>query len=219
MCCLRPSTFRTVLLALGLLALAATGCDEIGMLPADGDRPFAPLVAVEGMHIQPSFKDQDYHPNFGDEPLGMRLPPPMTVPVDGVTRDPFASPDDAAEWQNPVPITMDSLQYGKFLYDTHCSVCHGTLGHGDGPVIAAGFGAPPTLNSDKLRAQEDGRIYHVITYGQNAMGPYRNQLNELERWAVVNYVRALQRADLPEPIDLDRMRAIGQADPTPPTDD
>lgn len=197
----------------GLVALTAlallTGCVEIGALPADGDKTFAPLNPIEGMHIQPSYKDQQSQPIYrDDQPQGMRLPPPATVPVNGVLRDPFATPDDAAEWQNPVPITMDSLRYGKFLYDTHCAVCHGMEGHGDGPVVAAGFGAPPTLNSAGQRAAEDGRIYHVIAYGQNAMGSYKNQLDEMERWTVVNYVRALQRADLPEPVDLDRMRAL-----------
>ncbi len=212
MCCRRTTTG---LVALALLAITSMGCEEIGALPADGDKPFAPLNPIEGMHIQPNYKDQDFQPIFRDDQArGMRLPPAGTVPVNGIDRDPFATPEDADAWANPVPVTMDTLTYGQFLYNTHCATCHGMEGHGDGPVPTnTDYGAPPTLNSDGLRATSDGRIYHVIAYGQNAMGSYKNQLDELERWAVVNYVRALQRADRPEPIDLDRMRAAAADDP------
>ena len=37
-----------------------------------------------------------------------------------------------------------------------------------------------------------GSIYHTIYYGKNAMGSYANQLNEEERWQVVDYVLKLK---------------------------
>ena len=199
---------RDAFLAVALLSISLGGCIyEVG-LPASGDRTFAPLNPIEGMHVQPSAKDQSYQQMYrADQPVGMRMPPPGTLPTDFAGRDEFATPAESARLANPVPITEDSLTYGQFLYDTHCSVCHGMAGHGDGSIVEAGhFGAPPTLNSANLRSAEDGRIYHIITYGQNSMWPYKNNLKEMERWALVHYVRALQRADMPEPADLDRMR-------------
>lgn len=199
---------RVTLAALALLGLTLSGClYEVG-LPASGDKTFAPLNPIEGMHVQNKFKDQAAQEMFrSDQPEGMRYPPPATLPVDFAGRNDFATPGEYAQLSNPVPITTQSLAYGRFLYEANCVVCHGTEGHGDGPIVESGhYGAPPTLNSVNLRSAEDGRIYHIITYGQNSMWPYKNNLTELERWAVVNYVRALQRADFPEPRDLDRMR-------------
>ncbi len=203
----RTKNIRFGLVVLAGLGLLLSGCYEIG-LPADGDKTFAPLNPIEGMHIQPAFKDQQAQPIYrGDQPDGMRYPPPQTVPTHGIGHDEFATPDDSAQLGNPVPVSEKSLVYGQFLYDTNCAVCHGMEGHGDGTIVEAGhFGAPPTLNSDGLRGQPDGVLYHIITYGQNSMWPYKNNLTEMERWAVVNYIRALQRADLPEPMDLDRMQ-------------
>ena len=53
---------------------------------------------------------------------------------------------------------------------------------------------PPSLHSTKLKEWPDGKIYHVISEGQNVMPGYAKQILADERWAVVHYVRALQRA-------------------------
>jgi hypothetical protein len=41
---------------------------------------------------------------------------------------------------------------------------------------------------------QDGMLYHIITNGQNIMPSYANQVTRYERWAIVNYIRVLQRA-------------------------
>ncbi|RAL21605.1 cytochrome c [Lujinxingia litoralis] len=205
-----PSTLKTrvAVTALALLGASFVGCIyEVGV-PADGSKPFAELNPIEGMHNQTSYKDQEAQPVFRDDQApGMRLPPPKTVPVDGFLRPDQPTPAQSALLENPVPVNAQSLEYGRFLFRTNCVVCHGTEGAGNGPIVESGaYGAPPSLLTDKLRGYEDGRIYHVVTYGQGAMWAYKNNLTEMERWAVINYVRALQRADFPEPIDLDRLR-------------
>lgn len=202
------SKLKIGIIAAALLGMSLGGCIfEVG-LPADGDNQFGRLVPIQGMHQQSLFKDQQSQPVYRDDQAeGMRYPPPKTIPVDGYLRPDEPVQSDSAQLANPVPTTEENLEYGRFLYDEQCAVCHGMEGHGDGTIVEAGhFGAPPTLNSDRLRAQRDGEIYHVITYGQGLMWAYDNNLTEMERWAVVNYVRALQRADYPEPVDLDRVR-------------
>ena len=206
---IRP-THRPILgLVIAAMALSLGGCIyEVGWLPADGDDQFMRFVPIQGMHQQTHYRDQFAQPTFRDDQAeGMRYPPPKTVPVDGYHRDDQPDVAQSAAMANPVPMTQENLKYGQYLYDEQCAVCHGMEGHGDGTIVEAGhYGAPPTLNSDRLRGLSDGEIYHIITYGQGLMWPYDNNLTEMERWAVVNYVRALQRADFPEPIDLDRMR-------------
>ena len=49
--------------------------------------------------------------------------------------------------------------------------------------------------ADPGRAITEGSVYHTIYYGKNTMGSYANQLNEEQRWQVVEYVMQL-KADL-----------------------
>lgn len=200
------------LLCLGaLLGAGQAACVEVG-IPADGNKPHAELNPIQGMHSSPAFKDQEaqrvYDPNTQEwVKSGMRSPPPETV-HERFRPYPYKSnPEQAKVLKNPVAINDESLRYGQLMYDTNCAVCHGELGYGDGSVVGTEkYPMPPTLTSARVRGWEDGEIYHVITNGQGRMWSYKNSLDPVERWAVVNYVRALQRADYPEPQDLDRIR-------------
>ena len=52
----------------------------------------------------------------------------------------------------------------------------------------------------------DGKLYHVITYGQGLMGGYGASIPVRDRWAIVAYVRALQdsrKAPAPVPLEND----------------
>lgn len=204
------STLSTLKYCFGLVVAASllSGCFlEVG-IPADGDRKWGELNPIRGMFDNPAPKDQAVQATFrADQPEGMRYPPPRTVPVDGILRSERPSLEESYRLSNPVPLTLSNLEYGRFMYDTNCAVCHGKDGSGQGTIVVAGlYDPPPTLNSANLRNSPDGHIYHVVTYGQGRMWSYKNQLTDMERWAVVNYIRALHRADFPEPMDLERAR-------------
>ena len=81
------------------------------------------------------------------------------------------------------------------LYEIYCGICHGKKGDGQGTLVKREkiLGVPSY--DDAGRAITVGSIYHTIYYGKNAMGSYANQLNEEERWQVVDYVMEL-KADL-----------------------
>ncbi len=91
---------------------------------------------------------------------------------------------------------LDSIQVeemrGGQLYDIYCAICHGKNGKGQGTLVQREkiLGVPSY--DDAGRAITPGSIYHVIYYGKNTMGSYANQLNEEERWQVVNYVMKLK---------------------------
>jgi mono/diheme cytochrome c family protein len=70
--------------------------------------------------------------------------------------------------------------------------------------IVPKFTQPPSLLSDKIRNWPDGRIFHVISRGQGLMPSYESQVPTRQRWAVIQYVRALQRAAAPTAADLKR---------------
>ena len=94
---------------------------------------------------------------------------------------------------NPLIPTKENLELGKKKFLTFCSPCHGNFADGDSRLNGQ-FPNPPTLHSNKVRGWQDGNIYHVITNGQNIMPSYASQITREERWAIINYIRVLQRA-------------------------
>jgi mono/diheme cytochrome c family protein len=96
----------------------------------------------------------------------------------------------------PSSITVDGklLERGQLKYTIYCAVCHGATGDGNGITKQYGMGATPTYHDERLRKIPEGDLYHTITAGKNNMLSYADKLEPADRWAVVAYVRALQRA-------------------------
>lgn len=89
---------------------------------------------------------------------------------------------------------LDSLDRnsgkGKELYDIYCISCHGAAGDGNGPLVKKEkyLGVPSYAD----REITEGSIFHVETYGLNAMGSHSNQLSKHERWLIADYVLKLK---------------------------
>jgi len=102
---------------------------------------------------------------------------------------------------NPLAPSNEVLKLGKKRFLTFCSPCHGNFGEGDSRLRGQ-FPNPPSLHSEKVRGWQDGNIYHVIVNGQNVMPSYASQLSRDERWAVIHYIRALQKAKNASPSEI-----------------
>lgn len=104
----------------------------------------------------------------------------------------------------PAPVTREVLLRGRERYDAFCSACHDRLGTGQGIVVKRGLKQPASLHAERLRAAPPGYFYDVITRGFGAMVDLSDRVPPADRWAIVAYVRALQRsqsaslADVPE---------------------
>lgn len=98
--------------------------------------------------------------------------------------------------KNPFPITKRSLAKGKELYVIYCGICHGEKADGSGYLVRDEGGKypaqPANLINDEFTAASEGRFYHAIMYGKNAMGSYADKLSYEERWDVIHYIRSLQ---------------------------
>lgn len=91
-------------------------------------------------------------------------------------------------------INENFVRRGQDRYQIYCAPCHGTLGDGHGITKSYGMVATPTYHDDRLRNMAEGEIYNTITHGKNTMFGYADKLSPDDRWAVIAYVRALQRA-------------------------
>ena len=111
----------------------------------------------------------------------------------------------------PMPITPELMERGHERYDIHCAVCHGKAGYGNGLVsqraleLQQGTWVPPTsVHSPHLLDQPAGQLFNSITNGVRKMPAYGHQIPVEDRWAIVLYLRALQRSqqaslsDVPE---------------------
>lgn len=105
-------------------------------------------------------------------------------------------PNDIEEF--PLPVTKEMLDRGQQRFNVFCGVCHGPLGNGDGMVVRRGFPKPPTYHDDRLRNAPVGHFFDVITNGQGRMSSYASQIPVADRWAIVMYIRALQRSQNPK---------------------
>lgn len=104
-------------------------------------------------------------------------------------------PDSVTEF--PMPITQEVLDKGEEKFKIYCSVCHGAFGNGDGMIVRRGFPKPPSYNDDRLRNAPVGHFFDVASNGWGKMNGYSSQVSVSDRWAIVAYIRALQRSQNP----------------------
>lgn len=125
----------------------------------------------------------------------------------------------------PEDVTKDLLALGQAKFNIYCAVCHGYEGDGLGIVGDTTKNRPfswsyalPNWHDEKYRMQDpadaksqrhkDGFFFDtarngvVDATGAMKMPGYKHALNEREAWAVVAYIRALQRSYLGTASDL-----------------
>lgn len=165
---------RALLIAVGVGALA--GCDD--------QIKYVPWFST--MSTQPSAE--------AFEEGAPRAPAPGTMPVDGERTYGLLEADTALT--SPLRGTEADIAHGEQLFQTFCSVCHGTGGTGDGSVVGPNRIPPlPLLDitSARTAAFSDGYIWGMITNGRGLMPSYR-RVPAADRWYIVSYVRQLQQA-------------------------
>ena len=93
------------------------------------------------------------------------------------------------------------MQRGRERYEIFCATCHGLAGDGDGITSELAFEreeptwVPPlSVHNPTVRQQPVGQIFKTISEGIRTMPGYRSQIPVEDRWAIVLYVRALQRS-------------------------
>jgi len=173
------------------------------------------IHVIPDMDSQPKYKTQSRNALFADRRA-------MRPPVEGAVargevlgEQALMTGREGDGWIAEIPVPVDEalLVKGRQRYDIYCSPCHGLAGFGDGMVakradaLQEGTWTPPSsFHTDLIRQREAGHIFNTISNGIRNMPAYGSQIPVEDRWAVVAYVRALQRSqnattdDVPEDI-------------------
>ena len=173
-------------------ALMLTGC---GTMP----RTRNPQIEVwDDMRRQEKFKPQQQTPLFSDGRTSRR-PPEGTVArgylkAENVMFTGLKAPG-MYEGKIPVAVNAELLTLGHTRFNVYCTPCHDRAGTGKGSVaLKTPAWQPSNLHEDRIKKMADGEIFFIITNGKRSMPPYRFQIqSERDRWAIVAFVRALQR--------------------------
>jgi mono/diheme cytochrome c family protein len=188
-------TSRTRLVA-GALALALTsvvgltGCAR----GCTSSRP--PIHLNPSMDDQPKVRAQTASSFFYDG-SSMRQPVPGTVPIGGLKEDGAFFTGKGADGQfvatSPVPVTDVVLERGRQRAVIYCQPCHDARGDGKGILFQRGNVPTASFHQEKILNYPDGQIFDVITNGTGLMAGYKWPIPPADRWAIVAYVRDLQR--------------------------
>jgi mono/diheme cytochrome c family protein len=175
--------------ALLAVALSTAGCArQTSRLP--------PIEVWPDMDRQGKYLPQQESKFFADKRASR-------YPVAGTVARGFLKEDDAYVTGtsngnylgvNPEKIDAEFMKLGQMRYNTYCSPCHDRTGSGKGLVGAKSLWIASNLHEDRVRNMVDGEIFQVISAGRRSMPSYRYQITERDRWAIIAYVRALQRA-------------------------
>ncbi len=177
---------RATAVALGVLAVAGSGCFEQDMA---NEGRLKPLEASE----------------FFEDGMTARQPVEGTVARGQLFNDDHlyrGMVDGALAETFPFEVTADVLERGRERYEIFCTPCHDQIGTGNGIVVQRGFRRPSSFHVDALRAAPAGHFYDVMTNGFGTMPSYAAQVPVEDRWAIVAYIRALQLAQNATDADL-----------------
>ena len=158
----------------------------------------SPVHLNQNMDFGYQYEAQEQN-NFYADGRGMRTPVAGTVARGYYNNDSKLNNGKEANgsFVKRIPLTVNRslVEKGKEKYEIFCTPCHGGLGDGKGMVVSLGLVPPPSYHDDRLRNVEDGYIYDVLTNGVRSMYGYKTQIPSVEeRWAIVSYIRALQKS-------------------------
>ena len=98
---------------------------------------------------------------------------------------------------SPVDITRQLLDRGQERYQIYCMPCHGPAGDGKGITGKYGMISMANFHDERLVKMGDGEIFNTMSAGKLPLMPaYGAIVPVLDRWAIISYIRALQRSQL-----------------------
>jgi mono/diheme cytochrome c family protein len=160
-----------------LLVLALVACR--------GQRSAAPPRRLfDDMVWQPKYRPEAASSFFSD---GRAMRSPVAGAVAQGALDPIVMP----------PLDEALARRGRERFDIYCAACHDRAGSGHGMVVQRGFPPPPDLTgfaSQRARGLTNQQLFDTISSGVRNMPSYAAQIPARDRWAIVAWLRVLQRS-------------------------
>jgi len=198
-----------------LLLFVLAGVMVVGVAGFRGSTSRKPPIEVfPDMDRQPKLRPQDRNSFFPDG-RSSQAPPEYTVartkayegllgvdPIFPYQESPVNSGliTGTTNFVESIPfqITERFLDRGRDRYQIYCLPCHGAIGDANGVIKKVAMPTVANLHEARIIQMTDGQIYYAIKNGSPSqlMGSYAAQVTVEERWAIVAYVRALQRSRL-----------------------
>jgi mono/diheme cytochrome c family protein len=147
----------------------------------------------------------------GTVPIGYEMPKPQTMAIPAtagaipeehsrvafsVGTDYYNTGKMGGQWGTglPIKVTPELMERGRQRFNITCVMCHGATAAGNGITKQYGLATVVSLQDDRIRKMADGEIFNTITNGKNTMMAYGPNVTVPDRWAIIAYLRALQRS-------------------------
>ena len=166
-----------------MLAVISTGL--MGCQGSFSSKP--PVHLNPNMDHQPAHQPQTLSQLPPDHTVRWERTPPSQHEATGKTSRGWAK-------RPPMEVTEAVILRGQDRYGIYCAICHDNVGSGKTTLRPYGLAPSLHLASKQLRETSDGALFDTITNGKGTMSGYSDVLSIEDRWAIVTYVRALQRA-------------------------
>ncbi|HVY71352.1 MAG TPA: cytochrome c [Verrucomicrobiae bacterium] len=173
----------------------------VGVAGFRGDKSRRPPIEVfPDMDRQPKLRPETQSSFFADG-MSSRLQVPGTVARGQAYEDSVFNTGHVPGSTNfvetlPVAVNSTLLARGQQRFNIYCSPCHGAQGDAKGITTKFGMAIIANLHDKRIVQMADGEIFNTISNGKNNMGSYAPQIEIPDRWAVIAYLRALQRSRL-----------------------
>ncbi len=204
---------RIIIYTLLILSLLAMLPPVIAANARAKPSPNLPINLIQDMDLQAKFLPQSENDLFADK----RSQRPQIVGtvargesyLDTHFYEGVVDGQWATTTPKQLPMDMELLVRGQARFNIYCTPCHGYSGHGDGtvnqraldlvanaegPVHGTVWVAAKSLHDATVTIQPLGQLFNTVTNGVRNMAGYGSQVPPADRWAIVAYVRALQRS-------------------------
>jgi mono/diheme cytochrome c family protein len=158
-------------------------------------------------------------PVAGTMPIGYEMPKPETIATPAaavevpqtrsrlafsVGTDYYDTGKMGDRWGTglPVEVTRQLMERGQQRFNITCAMCHGPTAAGNGITKQYGLATVVSLQDERIRKMADGEIFNTITNGKNTMMAYGPNIMVADRWAIIAYLRALQRSQNAAIVDV-----------------
>lgn len=157
-----------------------------------------PIEVFSDMDHMPKYQPQGESAFFSDGRTD-RLPVANTVAFGAFIENEYQATGkkgDAYGSGFPIAVNEQAMERGRERFNIYCTPCHGEAGEGNGRMTEYGMTAVANLTVSPFTQMPEGELFYYITHGSRngRMFPYADKLSVEDRWKVVLYVRALQRA-------------------------